>query len=217
MNDLAFLRLLQLSDTAFPIGSFAHSSGLETYAQSGMTKEDLEQYLRNQLELGWGRLDLATLALAYEAETSQRLKDLCDELSAWKIIPGLQQTSLKLGGRLLTLSKRLFPVVVNDITLAQPHHAVVLGILGKRLEIGLHFLLLAFAQSTMTNQLVATTRCMSLSPEQAQEILVRLQSEVARAIETVLANPEASFFAATPAADIRAHQQAFLYTRLFQS
>lgn len=217
MNDLAFLRLLQLSDTAFPIGSFAHSSGLETYAQNGMTKEELEAYLRNQLELGWGKLDLAALALAYQAETMQRLEQLCDELTAWKIIPGVRQTSLKLGGRLLTLSRRLFPTVTSDIALAQPHHAVVSGILGKRLELELHLLLLAFAQSTITNQLVAATRCMSLSPEQAQEMLVRLQADSVGSVETVLAHPEASFFATTPAADIRAHQQAFLYTRLFQS
>lgn len=217
MKDLAFLKLLQLSDTTFPIGSFAHSSGLETYAQQGMNKEELEEYLRNQLGLGWGRLDLAALALAYEAETLQRLEELCDELSAWKVIPGLQQTSLKLGTRLLTLSRRLFPSVVNDLVLRRPHHAVVLGSLGKRLEIELPFLLLAFAQTTTMNQLVAATRCMSLSPEQAQEILVRLQTHIARAVETVLEHPEASFFAATPAADIRAHQQAFLYTRLFQS
>lgn len=217
MNDLAFLKLLQLSDTAFPIGSFAHSSGLETYAQRGMTKSELEDYLRNQLGLGWGRLDLAAVVLAYQAENLQSLDELCNELTAWKTIPGLRQTSLKLGGRLLNLSRRLFPMVASDLALMQPHHAVVLGILGKRLEVDLHFLLFAFAQSTITNQLVAATRCMSLSPEQAQEILVCLQPDVARAVETVLVNPEESFFAATPAADIRAHEQAFLYTRLFQS
>ncbi len=217
MNSLAFLKLLQVNDTAFPIGSFAHSSGLETYAQQGMNKGNLEEYLRNQLELGWGRLDLAALALAYESETLQQLEGLCDELTAWKVIPGLQQTSLKLGTRLLTLSRRLFPNVVSDLTLTQPHHTIVLGILGKHLEIELRSLLLAFAQNTVTSQLVAATRCMSLSPEQAQEILMRLQVDMARAVEIVLENPQASFFAATPAADIRAHQQAFLYTRLFQS
>jgi urease accessory protein len=217
MNDLAFLNLLQLSDTAFPIGSFAHSSGLETYAQNGITKEELEAYLKHQLELGWGRLDLAAAALAYQAESSQELEHLCDELTAWKAVPGLQQTSLKLGNRLLTLSRRLFLAITNDIVLTQPHHAVVFGVLGRRLEIDLHSLLLAFAQSTTTNQLIAATRCMSLSPEQAQEILVRLQSEVVGAVETALKNPGDSFFAATPAADVRAHQQAFLYTRLFQS
>ena len=217
MTDLAFLHLLQLSDSAFPIGAFAHSSGLETYAQNGMTKIDLEEYLQNQLEVGWGRLDLAALALAYEVEDGVGLENLCDELSSWKVIPGIRQTSLKLGGRLLTLSKRLFADSLTELVLTQPHHAVVFGVVGKRSGIELRSLLLAYAQGTLMNQLVAATRCLSLSPEQAQEILVRLQPVIVAAAKSVCDDPKTSFFSATPAADIRAHQQAFLYTRLFQS
>jgi urease accessory protein len=217
MNSLAVLQLLQLSDSAFPIGAFAHSSGLETYAQNGMTKGELGEYLHHQLTLGWGRLDLAALVLAYQAENVEGLEQLGFELSSWKIIPGVCQTSLKLGQRLLTLSKRLFAHLVNDLVLTEPHHTIVFGVLGKRLDIDVHSLLLAYAQSTVTNQLVAATRCMSLSPEQAQEILIRLQPIIVEIGETVLADPTASFFSATPAADIRAYQQAFLYTRLFQS
>jgi urease accessory protein len=41
----ALLRLLQLSDTAFPTGSFAHSMGLEAFAGAGRLRsaEDLER------------------------------------------------------------------------------------------------------------------------------------------------------------------------------
>ena len=58
---------------------------------------------------------------------------------------------------------------------------------------------------------------MTLSPERSQEILVALQPCLVEQLETVLADAEASLFAATPAHDMRAHQQAFLHTRLFQS
>jgi urease accessory protein len=217
MNDLALLRLLQLNDTAFPIGAFAHSSGLETYAQNGMTKGELQEYLRSQLELGWGRLDLAAVTLAYQAKDDLALQNLCHELTAWKVIPGLRQTSLKLGQRLLNLSKRLLPNSFDDLNFHEPHHAIVLGVIGRRLDIELHSLLLAYTQSIVTNQLIAATRCMSLSPEQAQEILVTLQPHIVDTVGVVLADSSGSLFAATPAADIRAHQQAFLYTRLFQS
>jgi urease accessory protein len=107
--------------------------------------------------------------------------------------------------------------LVSKLMLAESHHAIVVGVLGKCLGIDVHSLLLAYAQGTVTNQLVAATRCMSLSPEQAQEILIKLQPTMIETCEIVLANPTTSFFSATPAADIRAHQQAFLYTRLFQS
>ena len=58
---------------------------------------------------------------------------------------------------------------------------------------------------------------MPLSPEQAQEILITLQPQLSQAITRVLTDPKASFFSATPAIDLRAHQQAYLHTRLFQS
>ena len=98
-----------------------------------------------------------------------------------------------------------------------PHQAVVLGKVARNLQIELEPLLLAFAQSSLLSQLTAATRCMPLSPEQAQEILLGLQESIAEVVADVLADPRANLYAATPALDIRAQQQAHLYTRLFQS
>ena len=217
MNQLALLRLLQLSDSQFPIGSFAHSSGLETYAQMGLDKEGLAELLAGQLELGFGRLDLAACTLAFELETNEDLDELGAEVSAWKPVKGLRETSLKLGKRLLTLSSRIYPLETQGLALEQPHQAIILGALGKRLSIDLESLLLAFTQTTLTSSLTAATRCMSLSPEQSQEILTSLQPQMLSAVNRVLSDPHANFFSATPALDVRAQQQAFLYSRLFQS
>lgn len=217
MNQLALLRLLQLSDSQFPIGSFAHSSGLETYAQMGLDKEGLAELLAGQLELGFGRLELAACALAFDLKTNEDLDELGAELSAWKPVKGLRETSLKLGKRLLTLSSRIYPTETSGLVLEQPHHTIVFGTLGRRLDIKLEPLLLAFTQSSITSSLAAATRCMSLSPEQSQEILTSLQPQMLDAVNRVTSDPHANFFSAAPALDVRAQQQAFLYSRLFQS
>lgn len=216
MQDLALLRLLQLFDSAFPVGTFAFSSGLETYAQGGLDRAGLRELLRSQLALGFGRLDAAACVLAYRATKIGELDDLCDTLTAWKPVPGLQRTSLQLGKRLLLLSRRLYPREA-DFTLAAPHQAVVVGALGKRLEIAEEPLVSAFLHSSLTAALAAATRAMPLSPEQSQEILTALHPGVLEAVDRTLRDPEANLFSATPALDLRAHQQVHLYTRLFQS
>lgn len=224
MEPLAFLRLLQVFDSQFPVGAFVHSGGIETYAQVGFgadlrfDAESLRELIANQVRFGWGRLDLAAACLAWRSPARRdTLESLAGELHAYKIIPGQRDSSLRLGRRTLSLLGRLFPDSVDGLDLPKPHQAVVAGAFGGRLGVPERDLLLSFAQSTVTASLAAATRSMELSPGAAQEILTALQPELVRQVDVVLAEPEESLYSSTPALDVRCHQQAFLRTRLFQS
>jgi urease accessory protein len=218
MDGLALLRLLQLFDAQFPVGSFAHSAGLETYAHLGVGAAELRELLTHQLELGSGRLDLAAAGMAWEqAQAPDALETLAQCVDAWKVIPSLRRASLGLGQRTLLLSRRLFPDVACTLQIACPHQPVVIGVLGRRLRVPPRPLLLGFGQAALTASLAAATRCMPLSPGQAQELLVELQPVLIRVVDEVLDDPDSAFFACTPALDIRGHQQGSLSTRLFQS
>jgi len=221
MENVSFLRLQQLFDSQFPIGAFAHSGGLETYAGAGLDLAGLRELLANEIALGWSRGDLAAVRLAWreagEPDPATRLAGLAARVEAYKVIRSVRDTSLRLGSRTLSLVRRLYPEAVASIDVRPTHYPVVVGAVGRRLDLPVRELLLAFGQSTIAASLAAATRCMPVSPAQAQATLVDLQPAIAAAVERVLGDETGALFTCTPALDIRNHEQAFLHTRLFQS
>ncbi len=215
------LRLLQIFDSQFPVGAFAHSGGLETYGQAGAGLAALREIVTSQIELGWGRGDLAAACLAWRAvdanTSAPALHELSARVGAFKVIPPVRDTSVRLGGRTLNLVRRLYPELVSSIDVNPPHHAVVIGAVGRKLDLPLVELLLAYAHSLVAGSLAAATRCMRVSPVQAQTLLVELQPRLVRVVDRVAAAPDDMLFTCTPALDVRCHQQTFLHTRLFQS
>ena len=216
MNPLAQLRLQQIFDSQFPVGAFAHSGGVETYAALGGGLAELREVLDAQIALGWGRSELAAAHMAWRAEEGDcPLCPLARDVDALKVVPAVRRASIGLGRRTLELLRRLYPDAAVDVD--PPHHAVVIGAAGRRLGIDLRELLLAYAQSLAMGTLTAALRCMALAPGQAQALLAGAHVDLIRAVDRAMDDPQAMLFTCTPALDIRSHEQAFLRTRLFQS
>jgi urease accessory protein len=213
--DLAFLRLQQIFDSQFPVGAFAHSGGVETYASLGGGLRELREILQAQIACGWGRSELAGAHLAWSAADASALPSLARRVDALKVVPSARNVSLGLGRRTLELLRRLYPEAAVDVE--PPHHAVIVGAAARRLGIGSRQLLLAYAQNLAMGTVAAALRCMAVSPAQAQLLLAEAHEGLVGAVDRVLADAGACLFTCTPALDIRSHEQAFLRTRLFQS
>lgn len=218
-RDLALLRLMQLFDSQFPVGAFAHSGGIETYAALGGALPEVREVLVAQIQLGWGRSELAGACLAWHSAggraAAQDLQRLAELMDALKVVPVVRETSVGLGRRTRDLLRRLYPHAALDVT--PSHHAVVIGFAGYRLGVDPRDLLVAYAQSLAMGTLAAAVRCMPVSPAQAQALLIEVHPLLSRAVDRAMQDPEHSLFTATPALDIRSHQQTSLHTRLFQS
>src|SRR4051812_30412897 len=220
-RDVQLLRLFQLFDSQFPIGAFAHSGGLETYGQGGASLSELRELLVSQIGHGWGRAELAAASLGWTAagqrDSLTALSRLAVLVSAHKPIPSMHETSVRLGRRTLTLVKRLHTAALSTVEIDPPHQAIVIGAVGRALELPRRELLVAYAHSLIAATVAAATRCMPISPAQGQELIVELQPALEASVSRAVDATEDDLFSCTPAADIRCHQQAGLRTRLFQS
>ena len=96
------LAVLQFADGLFPSGGFAHSFGLETYAQDSTVRDaaDLRELISTQLEGSAGPADAVAAALAARAG-SVTDRDAClaldQRLDAMKTVPELRAASRQMG------------------------------------------------------------------------------------------------------------------------
>jgi urease accessory protein len=221
MQTLQLLRLFQLFDSQFPVGAFAHSGGLETYAQAGARLPELRHLLASQIAHGWGRGELVAAALAWSwsegPNATTDLARLSALVSAQKIVPSMYHSSVRQGRRTLTLLGRLYPGHFTSLAIDPPHQAIVVGMMGRVLDLPQRELLVAYSHSLLASVVAAATRCMAVSPAQGQELILECQPALATAVSNAVDATMDDLFTCTPALDIRCHQQSGLRTRLFQS
>src|SRR5205807_4095150 len=100
--DPPFLALLQFADGLFPAGGFAHSFGLETYAQEGRVRDrvGLEEFVRAHLEGSAGPCDAVAVTQAARGAAAGEVAGLIaldEKLDAMKCVPEFRAASRQMG------------------------------------------------------------------------------------------------------------------------
>ncbi|MCH7622094.1 MAG: hypothetical protein IH870_09370, partial [Chloroflexi bacterium] len=200
-NSFGFLSALQLADSFFPTGMYAHSQGLEGMVRRGLVSSpsDVEEFLRNQF--AWSVLPSDGVALLNSHRSAVRgdlttIITIDRLLSALKLPSELRAVSVQVGHRLLD---ETVPFVSDQLHAdyrakvakqgTPGNGAVALGVVAFTLDIPEEPALLMFCHSHTTSVLGAALRLLPMTHVDAQGIQHRLHSLLVDQIQEIRERP----------------------------
>jgi urease accessory protein len=225
---LNLLRLLHLCDSLFPIGSFAHSDGLEAAVASGAleTADDLAGWLAVCLDETIARLEGPAMLAAWVAFGQGALAELVRidrELTSLKPAGTLRRGGRAMGSRLLKAWHSAYPDegVSRVLALAGEHGGgpalpVAFGCACRSAGVDERSAAEAFAYTRLASSVSAAMRLMAIGQAEAHRRLAQALARVPAEVANMIARGDKprSF---APAMDLAAMAQPYLHSRLFLS
>ena len=221
--------VLQTTDPLFPIGSYAHSYGLEELTLSGKvaSPEELYAFLASTVSLNLESFDLPYLRFAYATIQTGDFDELSlidEEISAAKFSRETRAASISQGQQRLRLIAKLRPsdnisrlVELKQAKRLQPNHLVIFAAENVDLETPLEAALTAWAYQALAAPCAAALKLMRIGQEATQTVL----TQSLQLIDPIILNSlevERDFAGAfLPNLDIASHRHERAYARLFIS
>jgi urease accessory protein len=229
MTTEELLGLLQLGDGLFPAGGFAHSFGLETYAQEGRVRDraGLEAFVTAHLEGAAGPGDAVAVAVATGLGAAGNLAAWCEldaRLDAMKTVPEFRAASRQMGRQTVRVAAALgddaflagLARAVDD-ALAPGHHAAVFGAVAGRWGAAAAAAAAAFLYSTAALLVGAGLRLLNLGQLDGQRVLAAARPRITRLAAAAACARAEDMWTFTPALELAGLRHASLDMRLFRS
>jgi urease accessory protein len=223
------LALLHLGDGLFPAGGFAHSFGLETYAQEGRVRDraGLEAFVRAHLEGAAGPGDAVAVAVASRLADAGDVVAWCEldaRLEAMKAVPEFRAASRQMGRQTARVAAALGDDMVLaaiaraiDDDLTPGHHAAVFGAAAGRLGADPEAAAAAYLYSTAALLVGAGLRLLPLGQLDGQRVLAVVRPRIAQLAALAARADADDMWTFTPALELAGLRHANLEMRLFRS
>ncbi|PAF54423.1 urease accessory protein UreF [Helicobacter sp. 13S00482-2] len=219
--------LLQINDALFPIGSYTHSFGLESYIQMGEVKDSSSalEYLRSNLTSTFLYNELLALKLTYEHALQENLEKILqiEELIYISSSPmELRSANQKLGARFLKTIKtiKLNPKKFFEHYLQScqtPTHSSSYGVFCACMELEISASIKHYLYAQSSNSVTNCVKTIPLSQNDGQRMLLALQETFQDILQTLEGLDESYLCSCTLHNDIKAMQHETLYSRLYMS
>ncbi|WP_294374128.1 urease accessory protein UreF [uncultured Clostridium sp.] len=222
--------LFQINDAAFPIGTYTHSYGLETYIQKDYIRnsQDMFQYIKANAETNFLHTELLSAYKAYEYASQNRLDDIFkieEIIEASRIPKEIRAAGEKLGSRFIkTVSEldiqykdEIFKEYSNKNLKGNRIHSVAYGVFCSSCNINHKKAMERYLYSYVSAAVINGVKLIPLSQNDGQKILYRCYEFFDDIIDKLSNLTIEDLCMSTPGFDIRSMQHERLYSRLYMS
>ncbi len=224
------LRLLQIADSALPIGGYTHSWGLEAAIARGLVHdpESLERWTRRWLGSSLGPLEgvlVATGCRAGRVGSSRVLVEL-NRLAEVSIMPpSTRRASREMGEQLMALASTwswcVSGLVPFERALADVadgwYHPVAFGLIGALAGAEPADVLTAYLHQAALGMIGAGVRAIPVGHTHGQQVLGYLHDDIRNLALLLVDRNLETAGAGCPYYEILCDEQTRLYARMFRS
>jgi urease accessory protein len=225
MPALELVRLLQLSDSLFPVGAYAYSDGLEAAVQSRRitTAADLDGWLahfvRHVFVASEGRALFQGCRALVEDDWDTLVRLDC-ELTALRPAAAARASSSAIGRRCLKTCLTTFDdpaFAAADARLPHANAAVAYAVVSHCLGVAPRDAMLAFGYTRLAGYVSAALRLMPIGQHQGQIALRRAADLLPAAVDEIVEHADEPLRSFSPWVDVCQMNHRHLYSRLFRS
>jgi urease accessory protein len=221
------LRLLQLGDSALPVGGYCHSWGLEAAISRGLVGDpaSLERWTRNWLKHGVGPLEGVVVGASCRAAANEDWDTVIEANALVRVSltpPTLRDASRDMGSQLALLSApwpwaNRAVEALSRRPVGEWHHAPVFGALAAVAGATPLEAVSVYLHQAALGVIGAGVRAVPIGHTHGQQVLARLHNDIGSLAAEVADRPLALAGSFSPAYEVLCHAQTGLYTRLFRS